>query len=65
MSDDELARGVIASLEPVLELLTRMQTILERLTDRVEVLELELLHQAPDPTAAPDPVPAGAGETRA
>lgn len=46
MTDDEdaLVREVAYALEPVRTMLERMMTLLERLTDRVEVLELERLH---------------------
>lgn len=45
MNDDERAMesAVIVALEPYRELVARMMTLIERLTDRVEVLELQHL----------------------
>jgi len=50
MTDDERAMetAVIAALEPYREVVARMMTLVERLTDRVEVLELERLHGRED-----------------
>jgi hypothetical protein len=46
MTDDEQAmtNAVILALEPYRDVVARMVTLVERLMDRVEVLELERLH---------------------
>jgi hypothetical protein len=46
-----------ATIEPIRELLDQTMTIIERLSHRVEVLELEQLHRA----SAPDCTPKGDG----
>lgn len=45
MTDDERAMetAVIVALEPYREIVARMMTLIERLTDRVEVLERQHL----------------------
>jgi hypothetical protein len=45
MTDDEMTALTSALVGPVRELLDRMTTLIEKLTNRVEVLELESLHR--------------------
>jgi hypothetical protein len=45
MTDDE--DRLLAAIEPLRDLLERMMTRLECLTDRLEVVELEVLHHRP------------------
>jgi len=52
---DEDARRLAAAIaEPMKELLEKVVTILEQLTTRVEVLELEALHRKSTPIAPSD-----------
>ncbi len=65
MTPDDQAQLIVA-LEPIRELLDRLIGIVERHTDRIEVLELEELHrQTPAPTAAPYSVTQRVPEKRA
>jgi len=58
MTDDELRELTAAfsgELLPMREILDRMMTVIERLTNRVEVLELERWHGHADPRPPANP----------
>jgi len=57
MRDDE-QRAMIEALEPYREMTARLIGLVEKLTTRVENLELELLHQRPAPICTPNAPPA-------
>lgn len=58
MTDDEQAmvNEVLLALKPYQDVMARMMALIERLTDRVEVLELERLHGHDLPPEIQDPI---------
>ncbi len=64
MNDDELIGQLSAAIiDPIRDLLDRTLTLLERLTDRVETLELDALHRRAAPDDSPERRPRDPGVT--
>jgi hypothetical protein len=63
-NDKDLPRELMLAMVPLFDVLNRTITLLERLTDRVEVLELEVMHRRPSPPCTPNAPPSADGAHR-